>query len=119
MAFEVQVFASQRVVEVDSHMVVGNLEHLAIEALALFVLQGQHSTREHILMVEVAVDGKDLALQVYHALSVVVAISLTLGEGKVELSTLLQSFYLFLEILEGEAKSGDEQERLLFGSLFH
>ena len=119
MAFEVQVFASQRVVEVDFHVVVGNLEHLAIEALALFVLQGQHGTREHILMVEVAIDGKDLALQVYHALSVVVAISLTLGEGKVELSTLLQSFYLFLEILEGEAKSGDEQERLLFGSLFH
>ena len=75
-AFEVQCLSCQRMVQVDLHLLFTNFYNTSVEALPLFVLQGNDGILIDVLMVEVTVDAEYFALQVENVLRLVVPIGL-------------------------------------------
>ena len=65
-------------VQVDLHKAVCNLQHFAEETLTVFVLKGKDSIDEHVIVIEMTIDGEDFSFQVHHALVLVVTICLIL-----------------------------------------
>ena len=66
-SLEVEGLASQRVVEVHFHLVVGDGEHASVEMVSVFVLQGNDGALEDVLVVEMAVDLEDGTVKVEHS----------------------------------------------------
>ena len=86
---KVQCLACQRMVQVYLHICIGHIEHLAIESVAIFVLQWHNGILENMLMVEMTVDRKDAAVQIQNTLGLHIAIGFILGQRKVESAALL------------------------------
>lgn len=94
-SYEMQGFASQRVVQVHFHLLFSNLHNLAVETVAVLVLQGHYRIHKDMFVVKLAVDGKDGAVQLHHMLQHVVTVSLLLLQREVEvLSGNVNQFFL-------------------------
>ena len=106
-------------VQVYLHICIGHIEHLAIESVAIFVLQWHNGILENMLMVEMTVDRKDAAVQVQDTLGLHIAIGFILGQRKVESAALFQSHNLIFKSIQGNAKSTDKLERFLGCCLFY
>lgn len=118
VAFEVEFFVGQRMVEVDFYFFFVYFEHFAKKALAVLVLKGKQGVNENVLVVEVAVDAKHVALQVNDAFGLGFSVGLFNGEGEVEFVAFLQANYLFFEFVESESESADKLKGFLVGGLF-
>ena len=66
MAFKVQRFTCQRMVQVHLHLLFGDIDHTSPEVVAVLVLQGYRRPFEDMLMVEVVVDGKDFSVHIHN-----------------------------------------------------
>ena len=116
---EVQCLTSQRVVQVNLHLIGTNLSYTCHEALSLFVLQRNDGIFHNVLVVEAAVDGEYLFVKINHVLVDIFAISLFGCELEVEFGTLLQCCYSLFKAVECDAEARDKYERLICGSLFY
>lgn len=85
VALEVELLASERMVEVDLHRSVAYLEHCADEEVAILVLQRNLSALEDILAVELSVYGEHFLVEVDDALRLILAECLLLLKLEVEL----------------------------------
>ena len=65
-------------VQVDLHKTVSDLQYFAEETLTVLVLKGKDSIDEHVIVIEMTIDGEDFSFQVHHALVLVVTICLIL-----------------------------------------
>ena len=94
-------------VQVDLHFLLANLDDTAVEAVTLFVLQGNDSVLIDVLMVEMTIDAEDLTLQVEHVVRDIVAVSQLLGQRKIERLAGSHRRELTLESIESNAKTSD------------
>ena len=117
-ASKLQCLPSQRMVGVDGHTVLLNLLYASHEAMLLLVHQRDDGARIDIVVVEVAVDGEHLALQLVHALLQIFAEGLGWRQGEVELLARLHVDEALLEAVEREAEAADKRERLSLLCLF-
>ena len=62
MAFEIQVFACQWMVQVNSYVIFSYFKNLSKESLSFLVLQRQDGAFEHIFMVKMPIDAENLTL---------------------------------------------------------
>ena len=116
-ALEVERLARKGVVHVDRHLLLADFEHKTLQVVAVFVEQGDHVARIDVFLVEMTVHTEHLAVEMEHALFLIVAIGVLLGQDEIELVALVQRGYLLLKGVEREAHSGDKLERMLHGSL--
>ena len=100
LAFEVELHACKRMVEVHCHSVVGHLEHVSEEAVAVLVLQWHDGVLVYIVVVEVSVDAEHALVQLQHTGVLIFAVSLFLRKNEVERRTLLERIYLVFELVE-------------------
>jgi hypothetical protein len=107
---EVKSFASPRVVEVYSNLVVTNLYDISKEALALSILQWHDSTFEDILVVEFAIVREYSLIQVENSFSHVLAISLLRSQGDIIVFACLLLSQEFLKFVESHSHARDESE---------
>ena len=107
---EVKSFASPRVVEVYSNLVVTNLYDVSKEALALSILQWHDSTFEDILVVEFAIVREYSLIQVENSFSHVLAISLLRSQGDIIVFASLLLCQEFLKFVESHSHARDESE---------
>ena len=105
LACEVEGLACQRVVGVYGDAILLDLDDFGHEVVLLFVLKGDDGSFEDVVMVEVAVDGEDLTVQLVYALRHIVAEGLCGLEGEVELCAFLRSHQILLEGVEREAEA--------------
>ena len=105
---EVQRLTSQRMVQVNLHLLLANSHDMAVETAALFVLQRNDGIIIDVFVVEVAIDAEHIAIEVEHILVMILAIALFLAQRELEVLTLLCGNHLLLELVEGETKACDE-----------
>ena len=110
---EAKVFACKRVVQVYAHMLVGDFDNTSHEVVAVLVLKGQHGSHFHIVVVEMPVDGENLAVKVHHTFLFVCPVCLLFGQREVELVTILQGSQFLLESFECHAEAADEYKRMV------
>ena len=99
-SLEVEGLASQRVVEVHFHLVVGDGEHASVEMVSVFVLQGNDGALEDVLVVEMAVDLEDGTVEVEHSRCLIVAVGLVFCQLEVEGGSRIEVHHLFLKLVE-------------------
>jgi len=116
--FEGQVFACQRMVQVNLHLFFTHLDNTAVETVSFLVLKRNDSILVDMLVVEMTVDAEHLALQIEYQVVPVVAISLIVGNGEVKTVTFLQTSNLLFEGVEGYSETCNKLERALLGGLF-
>lgn len=112
---EVELQASQWVVQVAGYLCIADVLHYSIEVVAIFVLQWDDSTNLYVLCIKLAVDGKDLLVELQYALIIVLTVSLLWVQLEVELFTLSQVYHLLFESWQSNAHAADEDERALVG----
>ena len=78
-ALEVQILACQRMVQVESYLVVAYLSHLGVEASSLGIHQRNDVAHEENLLVEFSVGFKKVAWSVLEQLGIVNAVSVFLS----------------------------------------
>ena len=118
-AFEVQCLSCQRMVQVDLHLLFTNFYNTSVEALPLFVLQGNDGILIDVLMVEVTVDAEYFALQVENVLRLVVPIGLLFRYREIEGVVLLQINDLAFKCVECHSETCNKLEGAFCWSLFH
>ena len=116
--FEVECLTSQRMVEVNLHLLFANLQYATIEAVTLLILQGHDGVNIDMLVVEVAIDAEYLACQIQHVFVVIFTIALFLAQRDIEVLAFRSSNHLLLELVECKAEACDEAEGALCSSLF-
>ena len=104
-ALESQRLTGQRVISVNSHSVFFNLRHLGMEIMPIRIIQGDDGSFVDVIVVEVAVDGEDLTLQLVNTFWHVFAEGLCGFEGEVEGRILLQGRHLLLETVKCETET--------------
>lgn len=119
LAFEVELHACKRMVEVHCHSVVGHLEHVSEEAVAILILQWYDSILVYIVVVEVSVYAEHALIQIQHAGLLKFAVSLFLRQNEVERRTLLERIYLIFELVERYSEACYKLKRFLLGSFLH
>ena len=92
--------ASQLMVEVHGHLVVGHLGHDALDTHALLGHHGHDGTHADVLVVKLAVNMENLLLELIHQARVLGTESLLGLEGEVKLLALLQAHDMVLETLD-------------------
>ena len=118
VSFEVQGFPSQRVVGVDGHAVILDLHHLSHEVMAFGIIHRDDGTLEDMLVVELAVDGENITLQLVSTLWNILPEGFGWLKDEVKLRPLLQIDEVLLKGIEGDTISGDELEGVLRAGLF-
>ena len=118
VSFEVQGFACQRVVGVDGHAVILDLHHLSHEVMAFGIIHRDDGTLEDMLVVELAVDGENITLQLVDAFGDIFPEGFGWLKDEVKLRPLLQIDEVLLKGIEGDTISGDELEGVLRAGLF-
>ena len=116
---EVQVFAGERVVEVDDHCTLFHLKHQALKAVAVGVDEWQHGAGVDGVLVEAVVDAEEFLVEFHHVFLHIGTVGFVNGQGEVESLALGQGRNFGLETVEGHAEAGDELEGVLLGSLLH
>lgn len=107
---KVQDLASQWVVGVDGNAVVFDFYDLGHKLMVFSIVHRDDGTLEDMLVVELAVNGEDITLQLVDALRDIFPKSFFGLQGKVELFSLLRIDEVLLKGVEGDAVSGDELE---------
>ena len=107
-AFEIERLTGQWVVEVHLYLLFTNFQYATIEALALFVLQGNDGILIDMLVVEVSVDAEHVAVEVEDVLVMIFSIALFLAQRKLKVLAFLSGNHLLLELVEGKTKACDE-----------
>lgn len=118
-ALEVECLAGKRMVEVHLHLIIGNGENTTIEMVAVLILQRNDCTLKDVLVVEVAINLEDAAVEVQHTRLFIIAVCLVLGQFKVEGRAWFKILYLILKLVEGYSESRYELERLSGWCLFN
>ena len=113
---EVELQASQWVVEVASNLIICDVLYYSVEVVAILVLQWDDGTYLYVLSIKLTIDSKDLLVQVEYALIIVQTVSLLWLQLEVELLAFSQINYLLLESWQSNAHAADEEERTLICS---
>ena len=92
--------ARQLVIEVHKHLVVGDLDHLALDAHAFLRHHGHTGTGANVLLVKLALDVENLLLQLINQVGILLAEGLMGLKGEIKLLTLLQTHDAVLETLD-------------------
>jgi len=117
-ARKLQRLSGQRVVGVYSHAVLLHLHHASHEAVIILVHQRNHGARIDVVVVEVVVDAEHLALQLVHALLLILSESLGRRQGEVKLIARLHVDETLLKAVEREAEAADKRKGLTLLRLF-
>ena len=91
-------------VQVHLHRVFGHVKHTTRKAVSVFVLQRNNGIFVDIVVVEVAINGEYLLVQVDNALLYTLAISLFAFDVQRKLLALRQVFHTIFKSVEGDAK---------------
>ena len=118
-ALEVQILASQRMVQVYDHRVVLHLKHQALEAVAIAVNERKHSTGVNHFLVEVTVDAENLFVEFKHMFLLVRAVSIVNLQHEVESLASLQFVYFCFKSIKRHTHTGDKLERVFSRSFFY
>ena len=118
LSLEVQGLACQWVVGVDGHAVILDLHYLGHKLMVFGIVHGDDGSLEDMLLVELAVDGEDITLQLMHSLRDIFPKGFIGLQGEIKLGALLLSHEVFLKGVEGDAVSGDELKGTVFARLF-
>ena len=110
---EVELQASQWVVEVASNLIICDVLYYSVEVVAILVLQWDDGTYLYVLSIKLTIDSKDLLVKVEYALVIVQTVSLLWLQLEVELLTLSQVNYLLLKCWQSNTHAADEEERTL------
>ena len=103
-------------VQVAGYLCIADVLHYCVEVVAILVLQWDDSAYLYVLCIKLAVDGKNLLVELQYALIIVLTIGLLRIQLEVELITLSQVYHLLFESRQGNAHTADEDERTLVGS---
>ena len=109
-ALEVQGLACQWVVGIYGYSIFLDLYNFGHELMVLVVHQGDDSTLEDVVVVEMAIHGEYFAANLVYALCYIFAESLCRSQLKIKVAALLKAFYLLLESIKCYAEAGDELE---------
>ena len=118
-ALEVQILASQRMVQVYDHRVVLHLKHQALEAVAIAVNERKHGTGVNHFLVEVTVDAENLFVEFKHMFLLVRAVSIVNLQHEVESLASLQFVYFCFKSIKRHTHTGDKLERVFSRSFFY
>lgn len=118
-ALEVQILASQRMVQVYDHRVVLHLKHQALEAVAIAVNERKHGTGINHFLVEVTVDAENLFVEFKHMFLLVRAVSIVNLQHEVESLASLQFVYFCFKSIKRHTHTGDKLERVFSRSFFY
>ena len=81
---EMQRLTSQRMIQVNLHLLLANSHDMSVKTAALLVLQGNDGIFIDVFVVEMTIDAEHLTVQVKHMLLQVVTVCLLLGDGEVK-----------------------------------
>ena len=118
-ALEVQILASQRMVQVNDHRVVLHLKHQALKAVAIAVNERKHGTGVNHFLVEVTVDAENLFVEFKHMFLLVRAVSIVNLQHEVESLASLQFVYFCFKSIKRHTHTGDKLERVFSRSFFY
>ena len=118
-ALEVQILASQRMVQVYDHRIVLHLKHQALEAVAIAVNERKHGTGVNHFLVEVTVDAENLFVEFKHVFLLVRAVSIVNLQHEVESLASLQFVYFCFKSIKRHTHTGDKLERVFSRSFFY
>lgn len=114
-----QVLASERMIEVNDHLILLYLDHLAKETVSVRILEGNYRALENVFMVEVIVYGEYALVHIYDAFSLIFAVSLVLRDGEIEVIAHCERFDGILKVFQRYAHSTHKVKRLVgFSSLY-
>lgn len=119
VALEVELVASEWVVEVYLHLVSTDFHNLCDEEVAILVLERNLCSLEDVLAVEVSVNGEHLLVQFNYSLRIVFAKRLVFVQFEVKLLTASQILQDIFESVKSSAKASDEYERLLLSGFLY
>ena len=112
--------ASQLMVEVHKHLVVGDLDHLPLDTHALLGHHRHDGALADMLVVKLAVDVEDLLLQFVHQVGVLDAEGVLGLQGEVKLLALLEVDNVVVETLdERQIHAEDKRIGMLLIKLEH
>ena len=118
-AAEMEVAASQEMVEVNDYGLLFHLHDDAVKAIAIGVGQGNDIARVDILFVEASVNGEHLFIEFDDVLLHIGAVRLVHTEIEVKLIALGQGDDVAFEGFEHGAKAGDKLEGVFGGSFLN
>lgn len=119
VAFEMKVFASEGMVEVDFYGIILYIEHKALEAVSVSVHEGKYCARVDHVFVKLSVDREGVLGEFEYAFFFVGAIGFLLLEHEVESITFVECKHFLLEGVEGYAHARYELEGMFCGSFFY
>ena len=102
-------------VQVAGYLCIADVLHYCVEVVAILVLQWDDSAYLYVLCIKLAVDGKNLLVELQYALIIVLTIGLLWVQLEVELFTFSQVYHLLFESWQGNTHTADEDERTLVG----
>ena len=117
-ALKQQVKPCKRMVQVHLHRVFRHINHTTHKAVSVFVLQRNNGIFVDVVVVEVAIDGEYLLVQVDNALVKTFAISLFAFDVQRKLLALRQVFHTIFKSVEGDAKARNKHKRAVGRRLF-
>ena len=117
-ALKQQVKPCKRMVQVHLHRVFRHIKHTTHKAVSVFVLQRNNGIFVDVVMVEMAIDGEYLLVQVDNALVKTFAISLFAFNVQRKLLALRQVFHTIFKSIEGDAKARNKHKGAVGRSLF-
>ena len=118
-AKELQIATGQGVVEIHYHLYGSNLLHCTQNGRAVGTHHLHHITCVYVLRVELAINGKHLAVEILNVVGVVVAICIFRCDGEIKCIALLQVLEIFLKCIEGVTHAREKLKRLLACCLFN
>lgn len=117
-ACKLQRLSCQWMVGIDSHAVLLNLLHAGDEAMLFLVHQCDDGAGIDVVVVEVAVDGEHLALQLVHTFFLIFTEGVGGGQGEIELFARLHVYKPLFKTVKGESEAADKCEGLSLLCLF-
>ena len=112
----VQVATGQGVVQIEFNSAFLHVEHQSFEAHSLLVHEGQNGAGINLCFVETSVHVEHLFRYLDHVFFLIGAESLFHAQREVETVAFIEISHLRFESGEGGRKTGDELERMCFGS---
>ena len=87
-------------VKVYFHVLVGYLEHLSLESVAVLILQRQHSSHEYVFAVEGTVHVEYLLFQCHHPLFEVFSVGVLHLQFQFEFLSAVKGFHRLFELCQ-------------------
>lgn len=118
-ACELQLQSSKRVVGVDCHSVGFHAYNTGHEAMLLGVHHSNDCTGVDVFMVEMVIDGEQLALHFMHTFVVILAESLFWCQSEIKFFTLFKTGNALFKSVDREAEAADKLEGTSLLGLFY